>query len=397
VRNTCSSTGLIIWPSKINPSKFADGVFFESLSLSSIFFIEDMSTPTDSSSSPPASLRASVSAVLEAEDLDSLTVNKVLDRLVVEYGETCREWKAQVKVFIQELISEKNAGANDEEASSSDAGNSDDDDDDDDDDDNDGGVKNKKKRKQKEFWLSAPLSEVCGGVESATRGDVTKMVWEYIRKHNLQNPKDKREIVGDELLQKVFKRKKTTMFKMARLLTDNLYEIEDEPEEDEEVKPKKPEKPKATTKKSSISTKSKSSKSKSGTSNSKKRKAGEGESQSPAKKKQKDPNAPNRTPRNNLSDALKKVCRGVPALGRYEVVKALWVYIRENNLQNPNDKREIVCDENFKAIMGGNSTVSMFSMNKHVGAHMGEKVETPKDGWPKIEWLNGSKDGASEQ
>ena len=35
---------------------------------------------------------------------------------------------------------------------------------------------------------------------------------------------------------------------------------------------------------------------------------------------------------------------------RTEVVKAIWAYVRENNLQNPNDKREIILDDTLKQL-----------------------------------------------
>ena len=43
--------------------------------------------------------------------------------------------------------------------------------------------------------------------------------------------------------------------------------------------------------------------------------------------------------------------------------------------QNPNDKREILCDDQLKAIMSGNDKVTMFNMNKHISAHMMEKLD----------------------
>ena len=53
-------------------------------------------------------------------------------------------------------------------------------------------------------------------------------------------------------------------------------------------------------------------------------------------------------------------------------MKALWVYIKANNLQNPENKREILCDKRFKKIMDGNDKVTMFSMNKYIGAHLSD-------------------------
>ena len=43
--------------------------------------------------------------------------------------------------------------------------------------------------------------------------------------------------------------------------------------------------------------------------------------------------------------------------------------------QNPEDKREIICDEKLKRVLGGNSRVTMFQMNKYITAHLLEKLD----------------------
>ena len=45
------------------------------------------------------------------------------------------------------------------------------------------------------------------------------------------------------------------------------------------------------------------------------------------------------------------------------------------NLQNPTDKRQIICDDKLKAIMGGNATVTMFNMNRYITDHLLEKLD----------------------
>ncbi len=71
----------------------------------------------------------------------------------------------------------------------------------------------------------------------------------------------------------------------------------------------------------------------------------------------------------NLSAELEAVV-GKGPLPRTEVVKQLWVYIKNNNLQNPQNKRNILADEKLKAIFGGKGEVTMFEMTKLVSAHM---------------------------
>lgn len=58
-------------------------------------------------------------------------------------------------------------------------------------------------------------------------------------------------------------------------------------------------------------------------------------------------------------------------LSRPQVVKQLWDYIKGNELQNPSNKREIVCDAGFRAIFGVDK-IDMFKMNKVLGQHLHE-------------------------
>ena len=43
---------------------------------------------------------------------------------------------------------------------------------------------------------------------------------------------------------------------------------------------------------------------------------------------------------------------GHEPLARTEIVKRLWVYIREHGCQDPADRREIVCDDRLRAVFG---------------------------------------------
>ena len=59
-----------------------------------------------------------------------------------------------------------------------------------------------------------------------------------------------------------------------------------------------------------------------------------------------------------------------PPLLRFQVVKKIWEYIKLRDLQNPVNKSEIHCDGDLKAVMGGEATVTAFSLNKYIGAHL---------------------------
>lgn len=70
-----------------------------------------------------------------------------------------------------------------------------------------------------------------------------------------------------------------------------------------------------------------------------------------------------------ISDELASVV-GKGPMPRSEVVKALWVYIKKNNLQDPKNKRDINADANLKAVFGGKAKVNMFEMTKLVSKHL---------------------------
>ncbi|MFA6352750.1 MAG: SWIB/MDM2 domain-containing protein [Candidatus Paceibacterota bacterium] len=71
----------------------------------------------------------------------------------------------------------------------------------------------------------------------------------------------------------------------------------------------------------------------------------------------------------NVSEELSAVI-GKGPMPRSEVVKKLWVYIKENNLQDPANKRNINADEKLKKVFGGKATVNMFEMTKLVSKHL---------------------------
>jgi upstream activation factor subunit UAF30 len=69
------------------------------------------------------------------------------------------------------------------------------------------------------------------------------------------------------------------------------------------------------------------------------------------------------------SEALAKVVGHEP-LPRTEITKRLWEYIKKNNLQDSQNKRNINADENLSAVFDGKKQVSMFEMTKLVNKHL---------------------------
>lgn len=70
-----------------------------------------------------------------------------------------------------------------------------------------------------------PSPELAAVVGSAPlpRTEVTKKIWEYIKKHKLQNEANKRNIDADDKLKAVFGGKKqVSMFEMTKLVSNHL-------------------------------------------------------------------------------------------------------------------------------------------------------------------------------
>mmetsp|Transcript_16586 Transcript_16586/g.23638 ORF Transcript_16586/g.23638 Transcript_16586/m.23638 type:complete len:332 (+) Transcript_16586:193-1188(+) len=207
--------------------------------------------------------------------------------------------------------------------------------------------------------ISPQLSEFLGTTKTRmARTEVVKQLWEYIREHNLQNPENKREILLDDNMQKLFGVERFSMFHMAKYVGAHVEPFK---EVDLTPKVKDPNKPK------------------------KKRKNAK-EDKKKGKKKgkraKKEPGEKRKTPASftapfRLSQDLQDIV-GEEILSRPQVTSALWTYIKANNMQNPEDKREIFCDEKFSKIMGGEQKVTMFTMNKFVSSHLIEKLPVPQ-------------------
>lgn len=96
--------------------------------------------------------------------------------------------------------------------------------------------------------------------------------------------------------------------------------------------------------------------------------------------------APTGTKRKGGAGGLNKACGvspqlqaivGEPNLSRTEIVKALWAYIRRNNLQDPSNKRKIICNDELRLVFETDET-DMFKMNKLLSKHI-LPLEPPKE------------------
>jgi len=75
---------------------------------------------------------------------------------------------------------------------------------------------------QKPLQPSPELAAVVGA-GPVTRGEVVSKIWDYIKKNNLQNASNKREILADDKLKKLFDGKdKVNMFEMNKYFSKHL-------------------------------------------------------------------------------------------------------------------------------------------------------------------------------
>ncbi|XP_016539640.1 upstream activation factor subunit spp27 isoform X2 [Capsicum annuum] len=204
-------------------------------------------------------------------------------------------------------------------------------------------VNGEEKRKggfNKPCALSPQLQKLVGEPELG-RPEVVKKIWAYIREKKLQNPQNKRKILCDDVLSGIFRAKAIDMFQMNKVLSKHIWPIDEK--DAAEVK-------------SSVK---------------RTQKQGREEALDEPKQKEKRQKgggsgflAPVR-----LSDALGKFFgNGENSLPRAEVIKRIWQYIKENELQDPSNKKTIICDERLKELFQVDSFHG-FTVSKLLTAH----------------------------
>ena len=317
----------------------------------------------------------------EVFDLDSVTLNSVKGALETKLGCDLGERRELLKQALREYI-ESMQEPEEEELAAAVAAAAAGDGDDDDDEGLAGEGEGRSKRKRGSgkspggggrkgggfaalVTLSVELAEFTGETMLG-RTEVTKRIWAYIKENELQNPKDRREILCDEKLSKVLKCKKINMMKMTAVLSKQMFSAkdlqegrdddssDDEGAEADAAHQKK--KAKAAEKKRAVVSKENAAAKKKSKSSSKVKKEGGGGKKTGF-------NVP------LLLSPKLAALMGTPAMGRSEIVKQLWVHIRQHELQNPHDKREILLDAPLKAVFGVES-MTMFSMNKLLVPHV---------------------------
>jgi len=290
-------------------------------------------------------LEAEIGKILNGKTLEDLSLKKVRKELEVVFDRPLKQHKGSIQKIVSRLLVET---ATESSSSSS--------------------AKKKKKKKKKTpkkrtksnggdndadgeekqpwgptYFLDADLAKVCGlkpGKDEVTRSQIVKKVWEYIRKHDLQCEANKREIECDALLKKVFDgNDRVTMFNMNKFYGAHLEKTGN-----------------VLKRKKSASTGTKKKK----------------------KRRRNASSTTNNMPLCTLSADLSAVCGGETELPRTGVVKKVWEYIKAKDLQNPEDRREILCDDALKKIFDNETSVTMFSLNKYLSKHLTTKTKKEK-------------------
>ncbi|KAK8636476.1 hypothetical protein V6N13_124222 [Hibiscus sabdariffa] len=60
---------------------------------------------------------------------------------------------------------------------------------------------------------------------------------------------------------------------------------------------------------------------------------------------------------------------GVPEISRTQALKQIWAYIKEHNLQDPDNKKIINCDEKLKKIFGGKDRIGFLEIAGLISPH----------------------------
>jgi chromatin remodeling complex protein RSC6 len=68
---------------------------------------------------------------------------------------------------------------------------------------------------------SAELGAIVG-TGAMPRSEIVSKIWEYIKKNDLQDPKDRRQINADEKLEKIFGKKSVSMFEMNKHISAHV-------------------------------------------------------------------------------------------------------------------------------------------------------------------------------
>uniref|UniRef100_A0A5B6ZIJ4 DM2 domain-containing protein n=1 Tax=Davidia involucrata TaxID=16924 RepID=A0A5B6ZIJ4_DAVIN len=70
-----------------------------------------------------------------------------------------------------------------------------------------------------------------------------------------------------------------------------------------------------------------------------------------------------------VSPEMQAFLGGVSEIPRTQALKEIWAYIKQHNLQDPENKKIIVCDEKLKNIFGGRERVGFLEIAGLISPH----------------------------
>ena len=223
-------------------------------------------------------------------------------------------------------------------------------------------------------FLSPEMAAFVGKPREA-RTQVVKLLWAYIKEHNLQDPSNKRNIILDEELGKLFKAP-MTMFSMNKQLsrhckqddrTGYVTEAATGSSKAKASKPKKPKKDAAGTSKGGVKkAKANGAKAKKG------KKGADGEG---GEKKKRAGGGGFGTV--IILEPLKSFM-GTGEAARTEVVKRIWAHIREHNCKDPTNGRNIILDATLSQFL--TAPCDMFNMNRQISKYLQKKEKGKEKG-----------------
>ncbi|KAG1673969.1 hypothetical protein FOA52_015725 [Chlamydomonas sp. UWO 241] len=241
--------------------------------------------------------------------------------------------------------------------------------------------------------LSPALAKVLG-VERESRTQVVKKIWEYVRANNLQDPKDKRKIKADEALRPIFPCT-VTMFSMNKHLAKHIFnddddacgggggakkgsrkrkndsddedeeDEEDDDDEDEEDEEDEGERKPPPKKRATPATKTPV----------KKEVAKKAVPKREVAKKEVEKKAGSGGGNNNFTKACTLSAElaafvGKDSMSRPELTKFFTNYYKENDLQDPSDKRIVQCNATLKSLFQVDSFKSFGEIQRLLKPHI---------------------------
>ncbi|KJE97582.1 hypothetical protein CAOG_09088 [Capsaspora owczarzaki ATCC 30864] len=259
----------------------------------------------------------------------------------------------------------------------------------------------------KDMELSPALAALVGAPQMA-RPKVVSKIWEIVKAENLQDPDDRRYIRCNDAMKAVFGSARVHMFSMNKVLSDHIFkngettstksrvkeeesndDEDDEDDDDAEAKPAAPKpKPKAPAAKSASPKRAPAAKPakpvaaltrpltdeelarqlQAEVNGGRQRRAAAPLPRKPAAEGKSRGGGGGFSKPVGVSPELAALL-GASELPRSQVIKKLWVIIKERNLQDPTNKQFILCDPQLEAIIG-KPRVQMFKMTREIERHI---------------------------